>query len=414
MSYEYMERGEDIEVGTEMEAHELANLLPMMTDETYAGFLDSVRAYGILEPIIILEGKILDGRNRYKACVELGIPCPTNHVTDVSPNDIVTMLNINRRHLNPSQIALFYQGVMERQERLAKQRQSLKVNLPEVGQASDIVAKAAGVSGKTMRDAKVVKQQGTKEEVEAVVQGIAAVSSTATAIRERAKTNNKQMNSTNDNIGWAQYSWNPVVGCKFGCEFCYAAEIHERYFKDKHAFTDPILHEDRLEMPANTKLKHSDRNNRVFVCSMAELFGDWVPQAWIDQVLTVCHENPQWLFVFLTKNPKRLPSIHFPLNAWVGATIHLQEREKAVADAFAKMPAVTKFVSCEPLLEPVVLSDKLLKNLDLIIIGALSKGATKEQPKAEWVESLLNQARGSGVSIWFKENLVFRPQELPK
>lgn len=235
-----------------------------------------------------------------------------------------------------------------------------------------------------------------------------AVAETGVAVKAKSK----RMNRTNDNIGWAQYSWNPVFGCEHDCQYCYSREIASRYFKKDFK---PRFHEDRLGMPANTRPSAKDANNRVFVCSMADLFGDWVPREWIDRVMEVCETNKQWAYLFLTKNPKRLPTIDFPDNAWVGSTIDVQAREAGVAEAFAQMKTDKLFVSCEPLLEEITLSDKLLKALKLVIVGARSKGAVKEQPEPEWVESLLNQARKAGVAVWLKDNLAWRPrsQEFP-
>ena len=87
-----------------------------------------------------------------------------------------------------------------------------------------------------------------------------------------------------------------------------------------------------------------------------------------------------------------------------------------MAEAFDKMESRNLFVSCQQLLEKIVLNEKLLSKLKLLIIGAKSLGATKEQPDSEWVEALLNQSRKAGVSVWFKDNLSMesRPQEFPE
>ena len=96
-------------------------------------------------------------------------------------------------------------------------------------------------------------------------------------------------NKVNENIDWAKWSWNPVTGCEHGCKYCYARDIANRFYKNKFK---PTFHKYRLAAPKNTTIpKTLDKDpgrNKVFVCSMADLFGDWVPQGWIDNVLDVC------------------------------------------------------------------------------------------------------------------------------
>jgi N6-adenosine-specific RNA methylase IME4 len=90
-----------------METHEYANLLPMMQAAEYSALLEDMRAGGYDEtlPVVLLDGKILDGRNRYKAAKELGIrPSFTDYRGD-DPLAFVIRHNLNRRHLNESQRA---------------------------------------------------------------------------------------------------------------------------------------------------------------------------------------------------------------------------------------------------------------------------------------------------------------------
>ena len=136
----------------------------------------------------------------------------------------------------------------------------------------------------------------------------------------------------------------------------------------------PHFRKERLAAPQNTLIpKGREREpgiRNVFVCSMADLFGDWVPQKWIDAVLKAVAENPQWNFLFLTKNPSRLVEIEWPANAWVGTTVDRQARVEPAIAAFQKIKAPVRFLSCEPLLEE--LNFPTLDCFDWVIIGAQS------------------------------------------
>jgi protein gp37 len=153
----------------------------------------------------------------------------------------------------------------------------------------------------------------------------------------------------------------------------------------------------------------------VFVCSMADLFGEWVPQEWIDAVMAEVRKASQWNFIFLTKNPARLADIRWPPNAWVGATVDCQERVKPTIQAFKKIKARVRFISCEPLREPINFHEGL-DNVNWLIVGGWSEGTRirTEPPKWQWVESLLNQARKAGGLVYFKPNLNARPMEFPE
>jgi protein gp37 len=147
---------------------------------------------------------------------------------------------------------------------------------------------------------------------------------------------------------------------------------------------------------------------------MADLFGEWVPQEWIDAVLKAVSDSPRWNFLFLTKNPKRLIDINWPKNAWVGTTVDVQRRAKAAEEAFRQIKAPVKFISCEPLQEKLVFNS--MEMFDWIIIGGRSRcsGLPEFQPQWEWVESIVKQAREYGLKVYFKPNLIVRPREYPE
>jgi protein gp37 len=236
-------------------------------------------------------------------------------------------------------------------------------------------------------------------------------------------------NQTNTMVDWAKWTWNPVTGCLHDCEYCYARVMAQTLYPEK--FT-PTFRPDRLKAPHFTKVprKAEDMSlpkierigwRNVFVCSMADLFGKWVPQEWIDAVLDEVRAAPQWNFLFLTKFPQRLASIDWPDNAWVGTTVDRQYRVSIAEKAFRQVKAPVKWLSCEPLLEDLTFTS--LEMFDWVVFGGQSPQRSETQgvqdvpgfqPPWPWVEHLFHQARAAGCLVYFKPNLETRPQEYPQ
>jgi len=89
----------------------------------------------------------------------------------------------------------------------------------------------------------------------------------------------EEMNKTK--IEWTNYSWSPVVGCKHGCWYCYAKRMNDR-FKWIKKWNEPKFYPERLNEPYKLK-----KFSKIFVCSMAGLFGDWIPKKWIESVVSI-------------------------------------------------------------------------------------------------------------------------------
>jgi protein gp37 len=232
------------------------------------------------------------------------------------------------------------------------------------------------------------------------------------ALRHQPTTKRFNEQNGQDNIEWARWSWNPVTGCKHNCIYCYARDIAERFYPQKF---EPSIIPERLAVPYTQQPPEGGgpgyRN--VFTCSMADLWGRWVPQAWIDAVLATVTENPQWNFLMLTKFPGRMAEQAWPANAWVGTSVDTQARVAAAEKAFANVKAGVKWLSCEPMLEPLQFSS--LAMFDWVVIGGQTRRtqAPEFQPKWEWIEDLLWQARQAGCKVYFKTNLLNRPREYP-
>lgn len=229
------------------------------------------------------------------------------------------------------------------------------------------------------------------------------------------KTFNKQ---DNNSIEWAQWSWNPITGCKHDCSYCYARDIAGRFYPQKF---EPSIYPSRFSAPYQTQVPAQAKNNtalkNVFTGSMADIFGRWVPDEWIESVFEVVAENPQWNFLFLTKFPKRMVEFDYPQNAWLGTSVDCQSRVKAAEEAFANVRSGTKWLSIEPMLEPIKF--KHLDRFDWIVIGGASRstGAPAWVPPLDWIINLHQQARDAGCKIYYKDNLPldgeYRLREFP-
>lgn len=201
-------------------------------------------------------------------------------------------------------------------------------------------------------------------------------------------------------IGWADYSWNPVTGCKKGCPYCYARDIGNRLFGG----FDPAFHPERLDAPTVTSLPGEISKRRVFVCSMGEILGPWVPQIWVSRIIKACNKEPRWTYMFLSKYPQGYRGWRWPKGAYLGATVDSQYMADGAEIAMDNLSAHVRFVSCEPLQEPVTFAHPDI--FDWFIIGGRSfaKGMSAMTPDPARVESIIHQARSVGAAVWVKGN----------
>jgi protein gp37 len=234
----------------------------------------------------------------------------------------------------------------------------------------------------------------------------------------------KQFNFTNDNIKWAKWTWNPVTGCKHGCDYCYANEMANR-FPDKFYNFEPHFYPERLSAPENTNIPEDKKDlegiNNVFVVSMGDLFGEWVPNEWIEAVFdSISKTTKPWNFLLLTKNPERYLKLDIPLNCHIGSTATNQIQMNRTLTVFKELRkngiTNTLFISCEPLMGKVEIPDGSSKYIDWIIIGGRSRTANLPAGQPDWrlVADLFCKTYNQGIKPYFKTNLTFHPEEYPE
>lgn len=164
-------------------------------------------------------------------------------------------------------------------------------------------------------------------------------------------------------IDWCDSSWNPVTGCLHSCKYCYARSIANRFSGGGEKWTDDALIElnDRIYFDESEKAEaypygfkptlHRYRLNEyekkggrnIFVCSMADLFGHWVPDSWIEEVFSACAKAPQHNYLFLTKNPERFVDLQnngkliVADNMWYGASATNEDQLELAAKTFSDL-----------------------------------------------------------------------------
>lgn len=160
-----------------MEHHALANIFPMLPEAELQELTADIQAHGQREPIVLHEGKILDGRNRYRACRLAGVEPQTTDYYGDDPASYVISLNLHRRHLTESQramVAAKLSNIQNGGDRVSEQSANL-----QSGTSRAQAAEMLNVSERTVNSAKKIEQQGAPELVEKVEQGAVSVSAAA-------------------------------------------------------------------------------------------------------------------------------------------------------------------------------------------------------------------------------------------
>lgn len=162
--------------------HPAAALMPRMSPEDYAALRRDIEENGLLEPIGLLDGQVLDGRHRQDICLDLGIPLRTIELEGIaSPTDWVFSHNFARRHLRTSQRALVAARLVESQlADEARERQGTRTDLGAAlrggAKAAEVAGERCGVSARSVESALKVLREGVDALVDLVESGAVAVS----------------------------------------------------------------------------------------------------------------------------------------------------------------------------------------------------------------------------------------------
>lgn len=159
-----------------LEFHPVADLFPMMTEQEFDGLVSDIREHGLQEPVWLhQDGRIIDGRNRYRAC--LAADREPSFRTFGGPDSelvrFVVSLNVHRRHLNEAQRAMVAARIASR--RVGRPSEIAEISAISQGQAAELL----NVSRDSLTKANKVLDHAVPDVIDQVISGDIAVSTAA-------------------------------------------------------------------------------------------------------------------------------------------------------------------------------------------------------------------------------------------
>jgi protein gp37 len=228
-------------------------------------------------------------------------------------------------------------------------------------------------------------------------------------------------------IQWTDKTQNPLkvkAGGNYcemispGCANCYASLLNSRgdrfggngkpYGGANSAAPEMTLNTDMLASWARMR-----KPKKHFICSMTDLFGDWVPDTYIFNILSAMAQAPRQTFQILTKRPEGMCYEvgawlwqnglgQLPANIWLGISAEDQKRYDERVIWLARFLAQVSFLSLEPLLAPIDLGD--LQGIDWVIIGGESGPNARARPlDLGWIEDIIGQCRAANIPAFVKQ-----------
>lgn len=263
-------------------------------------------------------------------------------------------------------------------------------------------------------------------------------------------------------IAWYDHSINPIrarnletgaVGhyCEKispGCRHCYSSALQARFrmpsFQEQRhpgSSIEPFLDTTKLE-----QVLQREKPTKYFWCDMTDVFGEWVPDAWLDQCFATMALTPQHTHMVLTKRPERMlrylcgnpfssdPVDHavwriatlakmcdagklwmpWPLpNVWCGVSVENQAAAETRIPLLLQVPVAIRFLSCEPILSPLDLTkvrdeeigaqwNVLEMGISWLICGGES-GPQARPCHLRWLAHLVIQCQMARIPVFVKQ-----------
>lgn len=219
-------------------------------------------------------------------------------------------------------------------------------------------------------------------------------------------------------IEWADFTLNPWIGCTKvspGCDRCYAERLSgrfgvqwgphgERKRTSLRTWHNPFVW-------ARGCRRRGDRK-RVFCASLADVFDNQVPVEWRRDLLTLIDATPELDWLLLTKRPENVKKLlaqaagvayQLPAHVWLGTTTENQDRFDHRWPILADIPAAVRFISAEPLLEPLTIGHwEKHARPDWVICGGESGYNARFMPPA-WAAALRDECAERQIAFFLKQ-----------
>lgn len=229
------------------------------------------------------------------------------------------------------------------------------------------------------------------------------------------------MSASKTGIEWTDATWNPTTGCtkvSRGCDHCYAETLSRRLLKKQYTKRLPVvdtpvnrgdpfavrLWPERLEQPRDWQ-----EPRQIFVNSMSDLFHSEIPDVFVRRIFEVMLEVDRHIYQVLTKRPSR--ALRFwrankdlfggemlPAHIWIGTSVEDARAQYRIRQ-LEQVPAMIRFLSCEPLLGPLNLD---LSGVSWVIVGGES-GPNHRPMDLAWARGIRDQCLLQAVPFFFKQ-----------
>ena len=235
-------------------------------------------------------------------------------------------------------------------------------------------------------------------------------------------------------IEWCDHTFNPWIGCtkvSAGCKNCYAENMNTRFKGGNWGKGAPRRRTSeqnwRQPLKWNRWARKSGIRKKVFCASMADWLDDEVPIEWLADLLQLIFHTPHLDWLRLTKRPQAWENRvsealilhgfigdewlhgwldgHWPSNVWIGTSVEDQKAADTRINQLLDIPAKYRFLSCEPLISPVMLSPFWLggaPQVHWVIVGGES-GPHARAFKPMWAESLRDECQAANVAFFMKQ-----------